>query len=335
VFLRTLSLLVIGILMVNADAGFDPRRTGWSHAAWASLLYAAAILAFLHLAPRASPGVPTDARRRRTLSIVTPTLRALGVAALLWLTFVYRSDRGQPLVRFHADWPFVVVRTQWYGILGLIGWAYLVAASACLAVGNRRTALLACAALLLGLFLADRAGAFRGLGLRRVVDIGSALGSQASIAVAGALLATILLTPDTATPAARVRFTVGFVLTCAAAALLLHRPYGIGKEDATPAWCLWACAITATLWLILYLLADVWRRSRVARPLAVAGENVLLAYLLSQGLPNWLELAHLGPWYDRLALPTLANAVARSAACALLVLTLTALLNRRGVRLKL
>jgi predicted acyltransferase len=334
VLVRTLSLLAIGILMVNGDAGFDPKRTGWSHRAWASLLYLAAILAFVHLAPRRSPDLAAGPRRRR-LAILTWTLRAMGVAALLWLAVVYRSDQGQPLVRFYATWPFVAVRTQWYGILGLIGWAYLVAASAYLAFGNRRTALLGCAALLLGLFVADRAGAFEGLWLRRVVDVGGTLGSQASIAVAGTLLGTILLTPDTGTVAARVRFVGLFVGTCAAAALLVHRPYGIGKEGATPAWCLWACAITASLWLMLYLLADVWRGSRVVHPLAVAGENVLLAYLLSQGVPDWIELAHLGAWYDRLALPTLGNAIARSATCALVVLAVTALLNRRGLRLKL
>jgi predicted acyltransferase len=334
VLVRTLSLLAIGILMVNGDAGFDPMRTGWSHRAWASLLYLAAILAFVHLTSRRFPD-PAAGTRRRRLAILTATLRAAGLAALVWLAVVYRSDQGQPLVRFYATWPFVAVRTQWYGILGLIGWAYLVAASAYLAFGNRRTALLGCATLLLGLFVADRAGAFEGLWLRRVVDVGGTLGSQASIAVAGTLLGTILLTPDTGTVAARVRFVGLFVGTCAAAALLVHRPYGIGKEDATPAWCLWACAITASLWLTLYLLADVWRGSRVVHPLAVAGENVLLAYLLSQGVPNWIELAHLGAWYDRLALPTLGNAIARSGTCALAVLGVTALLNRRGLRLKL
>jgi heparan-alpha-glucosaminide N-acetyltransferase len=335
VLVRTLSLLAIGILMVNGDAGFDPARTGWSHTAWASLLFLGSILAFAHLSVPASPGDPANTPRRRKRGIVILALRVLGVAALVWLAVVYRSEQGQPLIRFRAAWPPIAVRTQWYGILGLIGWAYLVAASAYLALGNRRSALLGCAVVLMGLFAAERAGAFDHFWLQRIVGIGGTRGSQASIAVAGTLLATILLTPDTATPAVRVRFIGAFVLVCSAAALLLHRPYGIDKEDATPAWCLWACAITATLWLILYLLGDVWHRSRIVRPLAIAGQNVLLAYLLSQGVPNWLDLAHLGPWYDRLALPMLANAIARSATCALVVLIATALLNRRGFRLKL
>ena len=50
--LRTLSLLAIGILMVNSEAGPNLQRAGISKTAWAALLYAAAILAFCSLSPK-------------------------------------------------------------------------------------------------------------------------------------------------------------------------------------------------------------------------------------------------------------------------------------------
>src|SRR5213075_1772136 len=46
VLLRTLSLLVIGILMVNSESGPSSKHMGWSRNAWTSLLYLAAILSF-------------------------------------------------------------------------------------------------------------------------------------------------------------------------------------------------------------------------------------------------------------------------------------------------
>ena len=184
------------------------------------------------------------------------------------------------------------------------------------------------------LYPADRAGAFDGLWLSRHVGIGEALGSQAAITVAGVLLASVLVTPDTTTVRARVTFTLLFIAGCAAAALLLHGLYGIDKNSATPSWCLWACAITAALWLGCYFVCDVWAVRPLARPLAAAGANVLLAYLLSEMLPSAIDLFRLGGWYGRLAEPDLAHAVARSAGCAALILALTSLLNRAGLRLQ-
>jgi predicted acyltransferase len=132
-----------------------------------------------------------------------------------------------------------------------------------------------------------------------------------------------------------VRFTLLFIAGTAAGALLLNGLYGISKNNATPSWCLWACAITAALWLLFYFISDVRPVGFVTSPMAVAGQNVLLAYLLSEMLPSALDLLHLGDWYWRLAEPGLGHAIARSASCGVVILCLTAGLNRLGFRLKL
>jgi len=330
VLLRTVSLLAIGILMVNTESGPPKHASPLSRTAWAALLYVAAILSFCTIG-----GQSSDPAKRRPLKIITAALRLLGVATLCWLALVYRSDHGNRLLTFHSAWPVVSVRTQWYGILGLIGWAYLVGSIGYLLFRQNRLALLACMTLLLCLFGANLAGAFKHLWLARIVSIGEALGSHPSITVAGILLATILQTPDTTTHRKRLRFAALFALACAAAALLLEPVYGISKNDATPAWCLWACAVTAILWLLFYLVTDVLHLPATVKPFTIAGQNVLLAYLLSEGLEYWLSLMHLGDWYGDLAQRNLACAVARSTICAVIVLTATALLNRLGFKLKL
>ena len=103
-------------------------------------------------------------------------------------------------------------------------------------------------------------------------------------------------------------------------------------NSATPSWCLWAGAISAGLWLVFYWVSDVRPIGFVARPFAIAGENVLLAYLLSDLFPSLLNALHLGGWYGRLAEPYLACAVLRSAGCAVVILAITAGLNRLGKR---
>lgn len=327
VAVRTLSLLFIGILMVNETPSSE--KMGWSGALWATLMYFSAILAFCNISPPQKPA--TAASRKRAFHIVSLALRLLGLGMLVYLVFAFRGEDGHRIISLA---PFSI-HTEWYGILGLIGWAYLVGAMVFLMFRGHRAALLGCAVLLLCLYPADQHGAFNGFWLAQYVGIGATLGSLASITVAGLLLATILVAPDTSTVWSRTRFTLLFIAGSAAGAWLLHGLYGINKNSATPSWCLWACAITAALWLLSYFLADVSRLGFIARPFAVAGQNVFLAYLISEMLPSTIDLLHLDNWYGGLAEPNLAHAVARSAGCAVVILCLTAGLNRVGFRLKL
>ena len=327
VAVRTLSLLFIGILMVNETPSSE--KMGWSGALWATLMYSSAILASCNISPPQTP-VPA-ASRKRAFRLVSLVFRLLGLATLVYLAFAFRGEDGHRIVSLA---PFSI-HTEWYGILGLIGWAYVVGAMVFLAFRGHRTALLGSAILLLCLYPADKHGAFNSFWLANYVGIGGTLGSQAAITVAGLLLATILVAPDTGTVWSRTRFTLLFIAGSAAGALLLHGLYGINKNNATPSWCLWACAITAALWLLFYFLSDVSPLGFIARPFAIAGQNVFLAYLISEMLPSAIDLLHLDNWYGGLAGPNLAHAVARSAGCAVVILCLTAALNRAGFRLKL
>jgi predicted acyltransferase len=319
ILIRTFSLLVIGILMVNSESGPSAKQMGWSRTAWTSLLYLAAILSFCSTRPR----------------LLMMALRVLGWATLVFLTFAYRGNHNERIIEFHSSWPIVSIRTEWYGILGLIGWAYLVGCIVYLIFKTNRVALLGCMVLLLCLFVADRKGVFDNFWLANVVSIGETLGSQASITIAGMIIATLLLTPDTQSHWPRIRFAILFALACAAAALLLHRLYGISKNNATPSWCLWAAAITTLLWVNFYLIGDVWNKPNRLKLFSIAGQNVLLAYLISEGVPSWLRATHLHHFYAHLADANLAAGMARSIGIAILVLAVSIVLNRLGFWLKL
>jgi heparan-alpha-glucosaminide N-acetyltransferase len=324
--LRTLSLLGLGILMVNGTP--DSAIMGWSGALWGTCLYLAAIMAFSDLVPsKGIRGGEVDQFR----SNLSRLLRYIGLLVLVWLAFSFRGAKGERIIALS---PFSL-RTEWYGILGLIGWAYLVGTLVFLAAGTRRLALLSCMVLLFCLYPADRNGLFEGFWLARFVGIGGTLGSQAAITVSGVLLATILVTPETSPPAARVRFTLLFVSGCSAAALLLHPLYEINKNSATPSWCLWASAVTGLLWLLFYLGLDVFPAGPRLRCVAVAGQNVLMAYLLHNLLYPAMDILNVSSVYQRFADAGLGFAVGRSLLCAFLVLGLASCLNRCGLRLRL
>jgi predicted acyltransferase len=323
---RTLALLVIGIMMVNETP--DSKVMGWSAALWSTLMFLFAILAFCSICPRSGVEDETKLRTWRHLSLA---LRVVGFVGLAWLAFAFRGENGRRIITISP----ISIHTEWYGILGLIGWAYLVSSSVYLMFRGNRVALLGCIVLLMCLYPADRNGVFENFALAHYVGIGETLGSQASITTAGMLLASILLAPDMTALRARIRFTLLFMGGFAATALLLNPLYGINKNNATPSWCLWSCAITALFWLVFYWIADIQRVGLITKPFSTAGQNVLLAYLLSEMLPSALSVLHLGGWYGRLAESNLACAIARSTVCAAVILVTTALLNRAGFRLKL
>jgi len=323
---RTLALLAIGIMMVNELPASE--IMGWSATLWSTLMFLCSILAFCTICPRSAV---QDEAKLRTWRYVSLALRFVGSVGLAWLAFAFRGQDGRRII---AVSPFSI-HTEWYGILGLIGWAYLVSSVVYLIFRGKRGALLGCVVLLMCLYPAARNGAFDNFWLARYVGIGETLGSQASITTAGMLLASILLAPDTTTVRARIRFTLLFTAGFAVAALLLNPLYGINKNNATPSWCLWSCAITALFWLGFYWISDVHLVAFIAKPLSIAGQNVLLAYLLSEMLPSALSVFHFGGWYERVAAQNLTCAIARSTVCATVILVATAQLNRLGFRLKL
>jgi heparan-alpha-glucosaminide N-acetyltransferase len=324
---RTLGLLIVGIMMVNESP--DSAVMGWSGALWSVLMFLSSILAFSTLTPfRAADREARAIAARRYISL---GLRIIGYTGLALLALAFRGADGHRIISVS---PFSI-HTEWYGILGLIGWAYLVASMAFMLFRGHRTALLGAAVLLLCLFPADRTGAFQNFWLAHYVGIGETLGSQASITVAGLLLGSILLAPDMTTLRSRITFTTLFIAGFAEGALLLQGLYGINKNSATPSWCLWASAITAALWLLFYCCCDVRSMGVGAKIFAVAGQNVLLAYLLSELLPPALDLLKLDAWYGGLARHNLASAITRSVGCAVIILSATAGLNRIGFRLKL
>lgn len=317
---RTVALLFIGVMMVNESP--DAAKMGWSVALWSTLMYLSAIAAFGDFVPGNKSGLASPLWTKFSVG-----LRSIGLVSLGLLAFVFIGADGHRIITLS---PFSI-HHEWWGILGLIGWAYLIASLVFLLFRGERVALLGSMALLLCLFAADRAGTFNGLWLAAHVSVGETLGSQAAITVGGMLLGSMLLAPEMSLPRARIRFTLWFIAATAAAALLLNGLYGISKNNATPSWCLWACAVSATLWLLMYFVVDLRSQRFIAKPLVAAGQNVLLAYLLSELLPSLLTLAH----FEGSADTSLAFAIARSAGISVAIISLTIGLNHSGFRVKL
>jgi heparan-alpha-glucosaminide N-acetyltransferase len=339
VLARTLALLVMGVLMVNGEA-----HNPWYRGSWGLFAFLAMIPAFM--------AVPPEPGRRRQVFMVA---RALGLAALVSLAFAYRTADGKLLLLGPLFTPgdTVWLRHSWWGILGLIGWAYLSAALVYLIFGRRREWLLGATALMALLYVAEHKGLFSRVDSRdwlawtapwlgqiegafNWVSSHASLGdSLASISMAGCCLGSIL-TPgsDLRTHGQRLRWAAVFGLWLAVAALLFDPLFGINKIRATPAWCFYCAFLAVLAWSVLYWVMDVrgfraW--SIVVRP---AGVNPLLAYILHPVLYLMAGVAGLRlGFYKSSELPPFVN-IAGCLVMACLVVGLTGLVTRRGYRMK-
>jgi predicted acyltransferase len=338
---RTAALLFMGVIVMNHEEDKSPRALLWGTLAFACLILAWA-------------DVPARGRK------VWIGLRTLGVIGLIALLAIFRGERGPadlPIWGQVENWAWL--RIGWWGILGLIGWAYVTVALLTLVLGRRREWLMGAMGLLMALHLAmNHGGLFtrvdkkpwlgaakpvveavhKGVdGIERFVGLGDATGSLAAITMAGCLLGMILRRDsDVATPRARLAWTATFAFGLVLAGLVTDTFEGINKIGATPTWCFFSAALACLLWMILYLVIDVagfkgW--SILFRP---AGANPLVAYFLHPITVGTVVLLGLGgkvlSYQDS---PDWKVAVGGSLGMACFVCAATGLLGRLGLRVKL
>jgi len=311
VLMRTLSLLVIGVFMVNIRS-LDPAATGMSRDAWVLLMFISVILVWYQY-PRAEGWWH--------LFIV---LRVLGVAGLIWMAAIYHGHWGDAVTR---------MQTAWWGILGLIGWAYLSSTLTYAVFRRRPAALVGMLALFIALYIGDAKGRLDFAGpVRDWVGLGGHIGGHAAITVAGILVTMILLDARPGqTPGRRMLAILLFAAGLFAAGYLLRPLHGISKNMATPTWCLYSSAICCVAYVILYWLVDVAQCVPLARPLAQSGANPLLAYILPDIF--WAVLGLLGVTFFSEHWNAGGEAIARAAVFSVLMVALSVWLWRLHVRL--
>ena len=239
------------------------------------------------------------------------------------LLAIFRGEPGPTEMPFWGTVErWVWLRTEWWGILGLIGWAYLTTAILWLVLGRRREWLMGCLAILMLLHLAmQRGGLFTRLDNKTWLGLGDACASRTgrecdrsarSVCQSGRRhrfargdLDGRLPARNDSQPRQRRRDAPR---STPLGADVRHRPLlaglitdtfeGINKNAATPTWCLWSAALTCLAWMLLYLVIDVagfqcW--TILVRP---AGANPLLAYFLHPIIVALIVVAGLGADYS-------------------------------------
>lgn len=309
---RSLALLIIGVLMLNSGR-VDPELTGIGKNLWAILMYIGVFLIW------------NQYKETESNFFTTTGLKLTGIAILIFLVFKFQSgetENNGSLI------------TGWWGILGLIGWGYLVSAFVYLLV--RDNILNTVVAFLFFLVL----NILSGLDLMNYLNpvkpfLGVITdGNVPMIVLSGMLTAQIIKKYSKAEFNKSIVTIVTIGAASIAAGFILRNWFIISKIQATPSWGLICNGISMLLFALLYWIIDVREKNKWAFFLKPAGENSLTTYLApdiiyyliwSTGIPILI--------YKQSHNPLLV--IAGSLVWALLMVLLTKLLVRLNIKLKL
>ena len=275
---RTFALLVMGVFIVNTEGRMAPWM-GCGEWLFVLLMVVGFFLVW--------NAYPEGLRAGKWL-------RSAGIILLLALAITYRTDNGG------------FIRARWWGILGLIGWAYLFGAVAWLLCRKRTGALSIVWLGLIGLNLlttGTRNGEMLIDGGNLIQDFARALnlgnGSSALMVFTG-MLVSVQEKNFGREPAGRkllyAALSVGMLIGFGTAA---HEDWIISKNIGTLPWCFYVGAIGITLYTLLRVLEEKgWTRwFALFRPAGTATLTVyLLPYIyyfgaeaLGLSAPAWLQ----------------------------------------------
>ena len=311
IIVRTISLLIIGVLMLNSGR-VNPETTGMGKDLWALLMYVSVFFVW--------NDYPAD--RRKMLFTI---LRAAGVAALIFLVIIFRSGP--------ADDPGWLI-TGWWGILGLIGWGYLVASLIYLATRDSIAATTIAVLFFLAVNILDASGVLGFLDPVRPA-LGIIIQGNVPLIVLTGMLAGVLIRKmqDSGYERILLLFVALGVLSLASG-FILRNWFIISKIMATPSWGMICSGISFLVFALIYWLADVKGYRKWAAFVRPAGKHSLTTYLAPDILYHAIWMSAVPVLiYKQSSEPLVV--IIGSIAWALLMAGLTALLAKINIKLKL
>ena len=309
--IRTISLLVIGILMLNSGR-VNPEATGMNRNLWALLTYISVFLIWNDY-PKG---------KHKLLFII---LRAAGVATLIFLAIIFRSGS--------VDNPGWMI-TGWWGILGLIGWGYLTASLIYVAFRDSVAWTMAAVIFFMMINILDQSGVLGFLDPVKPV-LGIIIQGNVPLIVLTGMFAGILIRKLKESGDEKIiLMLVVMGIISLALGFFLRKWFIISKLLATPSWGMICSGISYLLFAAIYWLADVRGLTGWVDFVRPAGRYSLTTYLAPNILYHAIWMSSVPVLiYKQSSEPLVV--ILGSIAWALLMSGLTAILARMHIKLRL
>jgi predicted acyltransferase len=305
---RSFALIVMGFFMVNLE-NINRDLLTISKPIW-QILMATAFVLIWNMYPdgKAFKRVPEW------------LMNILGILILVFLATMYKGGTVE-----NPHW----MRPAWWGILGLIGWAYLLVATLYLFVGNRLGWLALLWILLILLNVSQELKPFDGFPDIKIIIPAS----NHTLVMSGLLASVFYVKLNEKGKVKEFLGVMGIMALISIAFGLLTRPeWGIAKIGGTPSWTTICAGIGFGSFGILYILADIMNIRKWAAILGPAGRSTLTCYLVPY---FYYGLYSIIGYSLPLILRTGYTGIVKSLLFALLIVTITGGLERLKIKLKI
>ncbi len=309
VLLRTLALLVMGVFIVNFE-NINARLMPVSRQVWEILMIIGFFLIW-NIYPK-----------NRFFEMVRPHwFQIAGIVLLIILATIYKGGTLE-----NPAW----MKRHWWGILGLIGWAYLVSATIYILSNGKLIWIIAGWFVLMLLNLNEVKPLFDGAPRIRII-----VGASNHAMVMSGVLATVVF--EKLKKLNYKHFSIAGVLIAIAVILAIYgfavRPYGgISKIYATPSFTSICSGISFAVFAILFIIADKFGYTRWAGIIAPAGRSTLTCYLVPYVVyPIMVIIGFKLPDYFISG----GTGLVKSVVFALFIVGITALFEKIHIRLKI
>ncbi|ADY53865.1 hypothetical protein Pedsa_3330 [Pseudopedobacter saltans DSM 12145] len=311
ILLRALSLLFIGILMLNADR-VNPELTGMNKLLWAGLVYISVFLVW------------NNYPKSKKYRFLFPALRVFGLLGLLCLIYIFKAGDGE-----NIKW----LETGWWGILGLIGWGYFTSAFVYLLVKDNVVILSLVWLLFIWINAFSQLGMFEvSANINQIFGV-IISGNVPSIVLSG-LLVGVLIKREAYNPKKLLFILFCLGILSLGVGFILRNWFIISKIYGTPSWAMICNGISIIVFAALYFIVDQKRSIKWTGPFDMAGKNSLTTYLM----PDLIYFTSWGfaiPLFFYKQNENMLLAVSGSIIWALLMIYLVNLLSKINIKLKL
>lgn len=302
---RSAALLIMGFYHVNLE-NYNSAAAIIPKAAWVLIITVAFFLIWLDY-----PATMQKAAKY--------TLMALGIALLVAMAVIYKGGRPS-----HITW----MHTSWWGILGIIGWSYLICACIYWLSKGRLGVLIVALLIFIGINIAGHTGILT----EKLWVIGDA--SAITLTMGGIVISRLYAewVERGKAKLIPVLFIITGILLIAAG--LLIRPYadGISKIRSTPAWVFICAGITILLFQLFIYIVDMRGHKNFLRVIRPAGTSTLTCYLMPYFQVFLMELFGIKFPY---LLSNGAGGLLRSFAVSFILIWLAGLMEKKNLRLKI
>jgi len=303
IVLRSLALLIMGFFTVNIS-DLNVAVSGISRQ-WYQITMVAGFFLIWNVYPNAE----------NWKKYLFTAMQVVGVLILLWLAIIFKG--GEDALSHMTP--------QWWGILGLIGWTYLI--SAPIYLFARKSAWL-----LLGfwfLFTLLNVASHMGWLQNAIIPGAGAFQGFAFAGIAASLLIDRAQDPEERKMLPLMYMGIGILLLITG--LALRNVFIISKIQATPTWVFLCNAIAFGFLSIIYFLVDLKNKGHWFDVIKPAGTSTLTCYLIPYVYYSLATYAFTLPAF----LKTGALGLVKSFVYALIIVGITALLGKMKVKLKI